>query len=125
MKANPTAVVVDDEAPLVELVCDVLQDEGITAVSCPHGRRAFSCIRRKQPEVIILDIQMPEVDGIQVFQQLRADPETAAIPVIFFTANAHMVEKFVPDYAQKGARLLPKPFDVVKLIDMVEQALAS
>ncbi len=120
-----TVVIVDDELAIVDIVCAILEDEGIAATSCPHGLRAFTCIRTKQPKVIILDVQMPEVDGLTLFVQLRADPLTRTIPVIFYTANAHVVRKCLPNYQTMGATLLPKPFDVQALVDMVSDALAT
>src|SRR5687767_5006350 len=82
--ADPAVVIVDDEPALVSMVCDFLSDEGIPTESCPYGMQALACIRTRQPKVAILDIQMPVVDGIQLFQLLRADPQTRDIPVIFF-----------------------------------------
>ncbi len=116
-------VIVVDEPPIVEVVCDVLEDEGFHAVPCEHGPEAFSCIRREQPRLVMLDIQMPQVDGIQVFQLMRTDPVTAATPVIFFTANDHILRQKLPNYRQMGAELLPKPFDLTKLITLVEQVI--
>ena len=122
---HPTVVVVDDEPPIVEVVCEALEEEEITAVACAHGHEAYPCIRRHRPKVVILDVQMPGVDGIEVFQRLRADPATSAIPVIFFTANAQKVLQRIPNYRALGAQLLSKPFDVDKLLDMVTRALAA
>jgi CheY-like chemotaxis protein len=120
---QPSVIVVDDEPPLVDLVCDVLNDEGIAAKPCPHGHEAHPCIRREQPKAVILDIQMPEVDGIQLFYLLRSDPATAHIPVIFFTANANHLLRRYPNYDQLGATLIRKPFHVEELIDVVTQTL--
>ncbi len=127
MNENPrtAVVVVDDEPPIVAVVCDVLHDEGFTTVSCQHGREAFSCILQSRPELVILDIQMPEVDGIQVFRQVRAEPRTQHIPVIFFTANSHILQQRLPNYHELGAELLPKPFDVDSLLELVSKSLVS
>ncbi len=122
---NPTVVVVDDEPPIVEVVCEALEEEEITAIACEHGREAYPCIRRHQPKLVILDVQMPGVDGIEVFQCLRADPATSAIPVIFCTANAQKMIERIPDYKARGADLLPKPFDVDRLLDIVERTLTA
>ncbi len=122
---RPTVVVVDDEQPIVDIVCEVLDDAGLAAIGCIHGREAFVCIRRTQPQVVILDVQMPGVDGIQIFRNMRADPKTSSIPVIFFTANASKLKTWLPEYKQMGAQLLPKPFDLEKLLTMVNQSLAG
>lgn len=120
-----TVVVVDDDRAIVEVVCEVLEDEGIPTTGCPYGRRAHGCIRHKHPRVVLLDVQMPDVDGIELFRQLRADPATRTLPVIFFTANAHKLQERLPNYAACGATLLPKPFDMDQLIDAVSRALAA
>ena len=122
--AAPTVVVIDDEPAIVEVVCAALEDHGLGALGCLHGAQAHACIRATQPQVVLLDIQMPEVDGVLVFRLLRADPATLAIPVIFLTANAPMLVQRVPDYAQLNAQLLPKPFDMDTLIGVVARVLS-
>ncbi len=118
-----TAVVVDDERPIINLVCDTLEDAGIDTIPCDHGSKAYACIQRERPRVVILDIQMPVVDGIQLFELMRADPATADIPVIFFTANAHILRQRLPNYTTMNAQFLPKPFNVDALVTAVEAAI--
>ena len=122
---QPIVVVVVDEPSIVELVHDLLADEGIPTASCPPGRDVQACIRAQQPQLVMLDVRMPEIDGIDVFRQLRADPATRTIPVICFAANAAEVAHQLPDYQAQGASLLPKPFNVVELIDAVHYVLGG
>lgn len=122
--ACPSVVVVDDEPSVVRLVCDVLDDAGISAKACAFGAGAYPCIRTQHPKLILLDIQMPVVDGIQVFRQLRADPATADIPVIFLTANAHVLYAQLPNFLAMGATVLPKPFNVATLVSRVRHHLS-
>ncbi len=122
---KPTVVVVDDEPAIVDVVRDALEDVDVTTVGCIHGPAANACIRREQPKLVILDVQMPGVDGVEVFRAMRADPDTQAIPVIFFTANAEKLKQRLPEYEILGATLLPKPFNVMHLLAMVEAALAD
>lgn len=122
---RPTVVVVDDERAIVDVVCDVLEDADMTAVGCPFGHQAYMCIRCTQPEAVILDVQMPGVDGISVFHCLRSDPATSNIPVIFFTANSDKLTGRLPNYAALGAELLHKPFDVDALLAAVDRVLAN
>lgn len=110
---HPQVVVVGDEPEIVQIICEVLQDETIRTDACPHGHEAYACIRRKHPQVVIPDVQMPGVDGIEIFHLLRGDPATAPIAVIFVTANADRVKQWLPDYHRHGAALLPKPFDIL------------
>jgi CheY-like chemotaxis protein len=68
---------------------------------------------------------MPGVDGFQVFRTMRADPATRSIPVIFFTANTSILKSGLPEYRQMNATVLPKPFDLDTLVEIVKKALAS
>ncbi len=122
---KPTVVVVDDDQPIVEVVCEVLDDAQIPAAGCTQAQLAYPWIRAHQPQVVLLDLQMPELDGVEVFRQLRADPATQAIPVIFFTANAHKLQQRLPDYQTLGVALLLKPFDVDTLLGAVTRVLAA
>ncbi len=116
---------VDDEPSVVRAVCDLLAYEGIGARGCESGREAFPLIRRERPRLVVLDIQMPYVDGVQVFRLLRADPVTLHIPVIFLTGNAAVLAQRLPDYQQMGGRVVPKPIDVDELIAVVEEMLSA
>ncbi len=120
-----TVVVVDDEPAIVEVVCAALDMADVAAVGCMYARDAARCIRETRPQVVILDVQMPGVDGVEIFRSLRADPGTSSIPVIFFTANADKLKQRLPDYRALNAELLPKPFDITRLLDLVESALAA
>src|SRR5215218_7144022 len=119
----PLVMVVDDEPLLVEMVCESLDEAGIAAMSCTESREAFPSILQHQPVLVILDVQMPEVDGLKVFRQMRANPATRDTPVIFFTANINKLRRWLPDYQSLGAELLPKPFDLDRLLDLVQQMM--
>ncbi len=123
--AQPHVVVVDDEPEIVSFILEVLQDEEIPAASCGFGATALSCVRTRLPKVILLDIQMPGLDGIEIFKRLKSDPRTTGMFVIFVTANADRLTTWFPNYAEQGAALLRKPFDVDDLVDLVKQGLAT
>jgi CheY-like chemotaxis protein len=120
-----TVVVVDDEPAIVQVVSDVLMDADVDIVTCAYSTEANSCIREAHPQLVLLDVQMPIVDGIEIFRAMRADPLTSTIPVIFFTANSDKLTQRLPDYKEQGATLLPKPFNVMNLLALVRQALAT
>src|SRR5688572_11743210 len=121
----PTVVVVDDERPIVDVACDALAEAGISAVGCTHAAEAFWCIGHYEPQLVIVDVQMPGVNGIELLQQLRADPHTATLPVLFLTANSHWVRKQLPHYRALGATLLPKPLEVDQFLSLVSQVINS
>ena len=119
---SPTIVVVDDDQAILEMVCEMVTDAGMTAIPCSHGWDAVPCILREQPDLAILDMQMPVVDGVEVFQAIRADPLLAHLPVIFLTANADVLCERLPLYLSMGATVLPKPFKIMTLMAMIGRA---
>ncbi len=82
-----TVLVVDDEPQTVELLNDILRTEGFSVLQAYGGQQGIDLAIEKHPDVIILDLMMPEVSGFDVVQQLRAHPEAMEIPVLIFTAK--------------------------------------
>lgn len=118
-------VIIDDDPVLLVVVNALLQDQHIRTEACPLGWEAHRCIRMRQPRLVILDIEMPDVDGIQLFYLLRADPQTSDIPVLFLTINPLRVHEELPNYEEMSAVLISKPFDVESLLGVVRAALAA
>lgn len=84
--ATGIVLVVDDDPAIVELVETALQDQGYQVLSAVNGA-ALQLARERQPDVILLDILMPGMDGVEISQRLRADPLTARIPIIAMSAQ--------------------------------------
>lgn len=82
-----TVLVVDDEPQTVELLTDSLRTEGFSVLQAYGGQQGIDLAIEKHPDVIILDLMMPEVNGFDVVQQLRAHPEAMEIPILIFTAK--------------------------------------
>ena len=118
-------VVVEDDSNVREAITAILDDENISVEACPLGWQAHACIRKSRPKVVILDVRMPTVDGLQLFYLLRADPATQHIRVIFLTANPKRVYDEVPNHHELGAVVLPKPFDLQELLDLVRTVVAA
>ena len=81
-------VVIDDDPTALELVRATLEPRGWTVTTCTGGVEALSVIREVNPSIVLVDLLMPEVDGFEVVDALRADPRTAAIPVVVLTAKS-------------------------------------
>ena len=116
---------VDDDPSSRYLVTMLLKLENISVKACPLGWPAHECIRTSQPKVVLLDVEMPDVDGIHLFYLLRADPTTREIPVIFLTGSPTRVASEVPNYQEMGATLLPKPFAPNDLLELVRTVIAT
>jgi CheY-like chemotaxis protein len=122
---HPSVLVIDDEFALATMMLDVLESAAIPADHCMPGESVLACIATKHPKVLLLDVQMPPPNGIEIFQHLQASPDLANIKVIFVTANADWLARWLPDYEQRDVLVLPKPFAINALLHVVRQALAS
>ena len=119
---KPRILIVEDHPLIAELVETRLRIEGMQPVKCPGGREALAIVGKEHFDAVILDIMMPEVDGYQVLQHIRATPETKHLPVIFLTAKA------TPADIEKGLALganhyITKPFSGVDLVRKVRLCL--
>ncbi len=89
----PTILVVDDEKDIRDLIVLNLQREGFASIEAADGLEAFKLAKKQQPDLIILDLMLPQKDGVSVYRQLRDDSRTSAIPVIMLTAKGKLEEK--------------------------------
>ncbi|MCB1079307.1 MAG: response regulator, partial [Verrucomicrobiae bacterium] len=89
----PTILVVDDEKDIRDLITLNLDREGLDFIEAANGLEAVKLARKQEPDLIILDLMMPQMDGISVFKNLRDDSRTSDIPVIMLTAKGKLEEK--------------------------------
>lgn len=117
-----TILVVEDEITTLKLIKLVLQREGYHIVTATNGSEGLRKVREYQPDLMLLDIVMPGMDGFQVCQYLRRDPATAKLPVIMFSGlnrpadQRHAFEAGSDDY-------ITKPVKMAELLDKVRAAL--
>ena len=110
-----SVLLVDDE-PDIRIVGEIALSQigGWDVTVACDGREAIAAVRSNQPDVILLDMMMPGMDGMQTLAHLKADPRTFGVPVIFMTAKVLPVE--VERYMDSGAiGVVPKPYDPVSL----------
>jgi DNA-binding response OmpR family regulator len=121
--APPTRVlVVDDEAP-IRLLCRVnLEAEGMTVLEAADGIAGVEAARAERPDVVLLDVMMPGMDGWQVAEQLVEDEATSHIPLIFLTARAELRDR-ARGLELGGVDYITKPFNPVELASVVEGLL--
>jgi CheY-like chemotaxis protein len=119
-----TVLLCDDEEVLRQLVRATLDNGDYSIVEATDGDESLDLARRLQPDLIVLDMMMPGRSGLEVLRELRADPETAATPVIMLTARARESDR--NEAASAGAdRYLAKPFSPLELISVVEELVAN
>ena len=119
----PTSVlVVEDDPDIAELVGRYLEKAGYTPSRVSSGRDALDAVRAKAPDLIVLDVMLPHVDGLEVCRLLRANEHTANIPIIMLTARAEESERIVG--LEMGADdYLAKPFSPSELVARVRALL--
>ncbi|HEX6740146.1 MAG TPA: response regulator [Vicinamibacteria bacterium] len=119
---EPTVLVVDDEPDTAELVRDTLRHEGLHTVVAHDGRQALDVVDRRRPDLVILDIMMPELSGFEVLEALGRQAETADIPVLILSGRGD--DEDVRRALALGARrYMSKPFAVRELITEVRRHL--
>ena len=120
--ANNKICIIEDEVDIVRLMSYNLEKEGYQVLSYGSGEEAFSFVKNHLPDLVLLDIMIPSVDGFEVCKQLKADPNTKEIPIIMVSAKteeAHIVtglELGADDY-------MPKPFEPRELLARVQSIL--
>ncbi len=120
-KAN--ILVVDDTLENLRLLVDILEEQGYEVRPAPNGKLALSGAQGLLPDLILLDIMMPDMDGYQVCSKLKADDRTKNIPVIFISAINEIIDK-VKAFEVGGVDYITKPFQVEEVLARVETHLA-
>jgi len=117
-----TILVVDDEAPIVELVRFTLEDADVRVVEASDGAEALVLARRIKPDLILLDVHMPRLDGLEVCRQLRREPALARTPIVMLTAAGQRADR-ANGLGAGADEYLTKPFSPLALLALVEALL--
>jgi diguanylate cyclase (GGDEF)-like protein len=119
---NATILIVDDHPTNLQVLLDFLQDSGYRTLIAQDGEGAVKQAAFAQPDLILLDVMMPGIDGFETCRRLKSSEETQEIPVIFMTALAETVDK-VRGFDAGGVDYITKPFDQVELLARVKAHL--
>jgi CheY-like chemotaxis protein len=114
---------IEDELEICKLVADILGHPQLDFISAPDGPAGLVMAAERQPDLILLDIMLPEMDGYEVYQGLRAFPETAEIPIIMVTVKNRPHEKIRAKSIQGLEGYVGKPFSVVELREQITKHL--
>jgi two-component system alkaline phosphatase synthesis response regulator PhoP/two-component system response regulator VicR len=115
---------VDDEKHIVRLVQVNLERQGYEVITANDGKEALEKVESEHPDLIVLDVMMPYMDGFEVLQTLRRNQETANIPVIMLTAKAQDADVF-RGWSSGVDCYLTKPFNPMELISFVSRIFKS
>ncbi len=114
---------VDDEPSIVRLVTAALTSRGYDVVTAHDGQDALDKVALEKPDLIVLDIMMPRMDGREVARRLAVKPATARIPIVFLSAIGDLDSQLDTMEELKNVEYLTKPFDVKELGDYVDAML--
>ena len=120
--SKPLVVVVEDEADIQDVIAYNLKRDGYEVLTASRGDEGLSLIQAKMPDLVILDLMLPGIDGLSICQQLRADPRTKSLPIIILSAKEEEADVVIglgfgaDDY-------VPKPFSPRELLARVKAVL--
>jgi DNA-binding response OmpR family regulator len=118
-------VYVEDELEMIDLVKLILNRKGYDVIGAAGGREGLDMIREVLPDLVLLDLMMPDIEGWEVYQQMRADDATKHIPVIIITAKAQNIDKVLGLHIAKVNDYISKPFSPQDLVTSVEKVFES
>jgi DNA-binding response OmpR family regulator len=118
-------VCIEDEPEMIDLVKLILGRKGFELTGAMGGREGLEAVKRVKPDLVLLDLMMPDMDGWEVYQQMKADAEMQKIPVIVVTAKAQSIDKVLGLHIAKVDDYVTKPFGPQELLQSVEKVLGA
>ncbi|GAB4478647.1 MAG: hypothetical protein Kow0088_18690 [Anaerolineales bacterium] len=117
-------LIAEDERDIRDLIAFTLQFAGHEVITTSNGEEALQAVRAQKPQLVLLDVRMPKMTGYEVCKEIKTDPQTRTIPVIFLSAKGQ--ESEIRDGYEAGAdQYLLKPFSPDQLIEQVNKVLAK
>ncbi|MHB0987742.1 MAG: response regulator transcription factor [Bellilinea sp.] len=121
----PSIIYIEDDQEMIDLVAMILSRRGYEVKGIQGGRAGLLAIIEEKPDLILLDLMMPDVDGWDIFQQIRSREDTSAIPVIIITAKAQAIDKVLGLHIAKANDYICKPFRPQELLDSIDKVLQA
>ena len=123
-QSDPRSIIyIEDDQEMIDLVSMILSRRGFEVKGIQGGRAGLDAIIEHKPDLILLDLMMPDVDGWDIFQQIRSREDTGAIPVIIITAKAQAIDKVLGLHIAKANDYICKPFRPHELLDSIDKVL--
>ncbi len=114
---------IEDEQEMIDLIRLILTRRGFEVSGANGGKEGLEAIRAEHPDLVLLDLMMPDMDGWEVYQQMKADEATRNIPVIVVTAKAQSIDKVLGLHIAKVDDYIAKPFSPQELMNSVDAVL--
>ena len=114
---------IEDEPEMIDLIRLILERKGFEVLGAVGGQEGLEVVRSEKPDLVLLDLMMPDVDGWEVYRQMKADKEVQDIPVIVVTAKAQSIDKVLGLHIAKVDDYVTKPFGPGDLLESVNRVL--
>ncbi|MGA2819042.1 MAG: response regulator [Anaerolineales bacterium] len=118
-------VCIEDDSEIVDLIRLILAAQGFQIVGAAGGQEGLTLVQAQKPDLILLDLMMPDMDGWEVYHRMREDPALADVPVIVVTARAQEVDRVLGLQIAHVDDYLTKPFTPKELLGSVERVLRA
>jgi DNA-binding response OmpR family regulator len=126
---NDTAIkhilCIEDEPEMIDLIRLILGRRGFEVVGAAGGKEGLEKVLQELPDLVLLDLMMPDMDGWEVYQQMKADEKTKDIPVIVVTAKAQSIDKVLGLHIAKVDDYIAKPFSPQELLNSVDKVFGT
>ncbi len=118
-------VCIEDEPEMIDLVRLILGRKGFDVIGANGGIEGLETVQRERPDLVLLDLMMPDMDGWEVYQQMKADEDLRDIPVVVVTAKAQSIDKVLGLHIAKVDDYITKPFGPQELLESVEKIIGE
>jgi len=116
-------VCIEDEPEMIDLVRLILGRKGFEVIGANGGVEGLEAVRREKPDLVLLDLMMPDMDGWEVYQQIKADEALRHIPIVVVTAKAQSIDKVLGLHIAKVDDYITKPFGPQELLESIAKIL--
>jgi two-component system, OmpR family, response regulator VicR len=116
---------IEDEQEMIDLIRLILSRRGFNVIGANSGEEGLMTIRKEHPDLVLLDLMMPDMDGWEVYQKMKSDLTMKEIPVIVVTARAQSIDKVLGLHIAKVDDYIAKPFSPQELLNSVDSVLAK
>ena len=123
--SNFRILCIEDEPEMIDLIRLILGRRGFEVEGAGGGKEGLEKIRSSPPDLVLLDLMMPDIDGWEVYQQMKAEERSKNIPVIVVTAKAQSIDKVLGLHIAKVDDYISKPFSPQELLNSVEKVLSK
>ena len=116
---------IDDKPEMIDMIRIILGKAGYEVAGATNGRSGLQVLETFMPDVVLLDLMMPDIDGWEVFRSIKANPRTAHIPVVVLTARAQSIDKVLGLHIAKVDDYITKPFTQAQVLESLKRVLAA